>query len=75
MTLVDLLGYVKDVSFSTLVIAILWGSYKRIWVWGWQLEAAEKQNAVLFNLALRATDVADKTTPPLPPIPLHRDVD
>lgn len=65
----QLLALLKDASITTLCLGILWGGYKRIWVWGWQLEASEKRYEALWQLTSRAVDVADRSTPPLPPPP------
>lgn len=36
---------VRDLTLSGVLVYILRGGAKKVWVWGWQLEAAEKREA------------------------------
>ena len=57
-------------SFATLLALILWGGFKRVWVWGREVDAIELRNAnekkelkeaVAFwqNIAVRVTGLAE----------------
>jgi hypothetical protein len=67
LTLVNKLG---GVSFATLLMVILWGSWKGIWRWGKDFDALEirlrTERAVILddrdwwrNIAVRATGLAE----------------
>lgn len=73
MTLEDIILIVNKlggVSFATLLALILWGGFKRIWVWGRDVEAMELRHAnekkAIYddrdfwrNIAIRATGLAE----------------
>lgn len=40
-----------SVGFPTLLVAILYGGYKRIWVWGYQLQQCEAACSVQVQKA------------------------
>lgn len=52
----------SEVGFPTLCALIGYGSYKRIWVWGYQLQAAEADRDRWMHMALQATGLAEKST-------------
>lgn len=41
-----------SIGFPTLLVLILYGSYKGIWVWGYQLRKAETDGAEWKRMAL-----------------------
>lgn len=47
------------VSFTTLLVAILYGNYKGIWCWGYQLQKAEAAAERWQAMALQATGLAE----------------
>lgn len=46
----------------TLLLVILFGGYKRWWVWGYQLKDAERREADWKDMALRGTLIAERAT-------------
>lgn len=54
--LFTLINKVGGVSFATLLLIILWGSWRGVWVWGKDKIAAE---ALLLERIKRADEVAD----------------
>lgn len=46
----------------TFVLLILYTGRKRVWVWGYQLDAAEKREADWKDMALRGTLIAERAT-------------
>ncbi|MES2360023.1 MAG: hypothetical protein V4529_16910 [Gemmatimonadota bacterium] len=62
MTIADLLSLAQklsSVSFGVLLFLILIGSYKRMWVWGWQLEEVKASRDQWQQMALRGTALAE----------------
>ena len=61
-----LLEKISSVGFPGLLMLILYGSYKGIWVWGEPCRAAIKKaedaTAMWQNMALQATGLAEKST-------------
>jgi hypothetical protein len=47
------------VSFATLLVAIIYGSYKGVWCWGYQLREAKEQGDRWQAMALRAAGLAE----------------
>jgi hypothetical protein len=45
-----------------IVLLILYGGYKEIWVWGRQLKAAEAREEEWKRMVLRSTDLATRAT-------------
>lgn len=60
-TLVEKLGGISGISFSTVMLLIVIGSYKKVWVWGWQLDKAEAQSLEWKTMALQATKVTESS--------------
>jgi len=42
-----------------VLIGILYGSYKQVWVWGFQLKKAEEKSAKWESMALQLAGVAE----------------
>lgn len=61
MALQDFLDLAAKVGFSSLLTLILYGSYKRIWVWGSELDACNKEKEAWKELALRNSGIARKS--------------
>ena len=49
----------SGVGFPTLLVAILYGSYKRVWVWGVELKRTEERELEWRTMALQATGLAE----------------
>ena len=52
----------SSVTLSTLLIGILYGSYKGIWVWGSQLRRCEEELAQWKGIAMQSIGLAEKST-------------
>jgi hypothetical protein len=61
MTLQDALDVITKVGFSGLLVIIIYGNYKSIWVWGSELERERKEKEVWKDLAMRNLGVAQKS--------------
>ena len=61
MTLQDFIDLAAKVGFSGLLTAIIYGSYKRVWVWGSELESTRKEAEAWKELALRNSGIANRT--------------
>lgn len=55
----DLAQKFSSVGFPTLLVLILFGSYKGIWVWGFQLRKAETESAEWKAMALQGMRIAE----------------
>lgn len=63
MTVVELLGLAAQWGPSAgATILILWAGYRRIWVWGRELDKAEKRADKFETMALRSLHIADVAT-------------
>ena len=60
--LLDLAQKLSGLGFGTFLFLVLYGSYKGLWVWGWQLKQCEADVAEWKAMALQATGLAEKTT-------------
>lgn len=60
--LVAVANKLSSLGFSTLVILILYGNYKGVWVWGTQLKRAEERGDKWQTLALQLAGLAKKST-------------
>lgn len=56
---VDLAQKLSGLGFATTLVLILIGSYRGIWVWGSQLQKAEKEAAEWKAMALQAAGLAE----------------
>lgn len=61
MTLQDVLDVITKVGFSGLLVIILYGNYKGIWVWGSELDRERKEKETWKDIALRNSGVAQKS--------------
>jgi hypothetical protein len=46
-TILDIAQKLSGVSLGTLLLVILWGSYRGIWTWGRDLEAMKQERDVI----------------------------
>lgn len=60
VTLLDLANKLGGASFATLLILILIGSYKQIWVWGYQLQRMEQESREWKAMAMQGLGMAEK---------------
>lgn len=58
-SLIDIAQKLSGVSLATILICILIGSYKGIWVWGYQLQKCEADSAQWKTMALQAAGLAE----------------
>jgi hypothetical protein len=59
--IVELANKLGGASFATLLVAILIGSYKQIWVWGYQLQRAEQDGKEWKAMAMQGIGMAEKS--------------
>lgn len=52
----DLANKLSGVGFGTLLALILYGSFKRVWVWGFELRDAQAEHARQLAEAKAATE-------------------
>jgi hypothetical protein len=57
--IVDLVQKLSGASLGTMLILILIGSYKGVWVWGAQLRKTEEESAQWKAMALQAAGLAE----------------
>jgi hypothetical protein len=57
--IIDLAQKLSGVSLAALLLCILFGSYKGIWCWGYQLRKAEEESAQWKAMALQAAGLAE----------------
>lgn len=62
MTVTQFVDLASKLGLSGLLLAILYCSFKRIWVWGSELKAMEKERDEWKALALAGTDTLDTVT-------------
>ena len=55
----DIAQKLSGVSTPVLLFLILYGGYKRVWVFGYQLEKAESDAQQWKEMALHATGIAE----------------
>ncbi len=48
-----------SIGFPALLVLILYGSYKGVWVWGRELRKAELESAEWKSMALRGAKLAE----------------
>lgn len=60
-TWVDIANKISGVSFASAVVIVLIAGYFQKWVWGWQLQAAEKRADFWQNLYLTRVVPLEKT--------------
>lgn len=69
--IVQLANKLSGVGFATLLLVILWGSWKNVWVWSRDVERLTKQYEALLakaeeqtewwrSLAIRVTGIAER---------------
>lgn len=58
-SLVDVIQKLSSASLATILILILIGSYKGVWVWGSQLTKSEDESAQWKAMALHAAGLAE----------------
>lgn len=58
LTLIDKLS---GAGLATLLIVILYGGFKRLWVWGYQLEEMRIDRDRWQQLALKGTALSERT--------------
>ncbi len=58
LKVVQELGGFTTLSFGTVMVLILYGGYKRIWVWGYQLDKVQKEADEWKDAALRSSGLA-----------------
>ncbi|MEO8678134.1 MAG: hypothetical protein ABI665_03755 [Vicinamibacterales bacterium] len=56
---VDLAQKLSGASLAAILIFILIGSYKGVWVWGFQLRKSEEESAQWKAMALQAAGLAE----------------
>jgi hypothetical protein len=59
-TILDIAQKLSGVSLGTLLLVILWGSYKQIWTWGRDLNAMTADRDEWKKLALQSLGAAEK---------------
>lgn len=59
--IIDLAQKLGSVGFPTLLVLILYGSYKRVWVWGRELVEAKADAQEWKTMALQAAGLAETT--------------
>lgn len=57
---VDIAQKLSGAGLATLLVLIILGSYKGIWVWGYQLQKAEADGQEWKRLAMQGIGMADK---------------
>ncbi len=55
----DIAQKLGSVGFPTLLVAILYGSYRGVWCWGYQLREAKDASERWQAMALRAAGLAE----------------
>jgi len=58
----EIINKLGAAGFGTLMAAILYGSYKGIWVWGHEFRKLEKERDWLRDMVMRNTVIAQKAT-------------
>lgn len=68
ITLQDTLKYVSQIGVLGLLIIVLYGGYKRLWVWGWlyreqeaRINKLERERDDWRDIALHGTTLAEAT--------------
>lgn len=60
LTLTDIFGILKDAGLLGALLFALIGGYRRVWVWGYQLDECKERENAWKAMALRTGEVADK---------------
>jgi hypothetical protein len=61
MTLAEVFSFLKDAGLLGALLFALVGGYKRVWVWGYQLDECKQREEAWQRLALKNAGLADKT--------------
>lgn len=61
ITVLQALAAFKDAGLIGVLVFALFGGYKRIWVWGYQLDECKEREQAWRAMALRNGGVADRT--------------
>lgn len=61
LSLKDVLQLIPSAGITGVLVLIIYGGYKRWWVWGWQLEECRKEAEAWRELALRNSNLADRS--------------
>jgi hypothetical protein len=56
---IDIAQKLGAVSFTTLLVAIIYGNYKGVWCWGRELQEAKDAGERWQSMALRAAGLAE----------------
>jgi hypothetical protein len=56
----QVLRWVSDLGVIGLLLIIIWSGHRRLWVWGWQLEAAERREDEWRQMALKGTEIGER---------------
>jgi hypothetical protein len=62
--MIEFIEFAKSISsigFPTLLLLILWGSYKSVWCWGKDLVKAEARADRWQDIALQSIGLAEKS--------------
>jgi hypothetical protein len=59
-TAVSVWQWVQTAGLTASLFFILYGGWKRMWVWGWQLEEMRQERDQWRAFAMRGTAIADK---------------
>lgn len=57
--ILDVAQKLSGATLGVLAVFILWGGYRRIWVWGYQLDKAQTDGDEWKTMALRAAGLAE----------------
>lgn len=58
-SLIDLAQKLSGASLAAILIGVLVGSYRGVWVWGFQLKKCEEEGAQWKAMALQAAGLAE----------------
>lgn len=62
MTVADVYDLITRGGLPVVALLILWAGARRIWVWGYQLEEAQRRADRFEALALKSTHIAATAT-------------
>ena len=67
ISLQQIITFLSDAGVLGLLVIVIWGGAKQWWVWGWIWREMKADRDRWRDIALSATNLADKVVPP------HRD--